>query len=177
MARLSTRCGAVAFLVLAACTPLAEGTQEAGHDFTSAMHDNIDAWSGLFDYTPRDKRPMLPQTRYCYQMQSDIVCYDSPQQHMTAKLTGYQDGRAVSWVQPGGGSLGVSGGEPTAPSEAVTVQVAPSVGKVVSPVQTFSTASETSPTSPPTHEDATMHTDITMHETPFATGESVYIKP
>lgn len=70
-------------------------------------------WSDVFSYHPAQP-PQLPQTRYCYRMASDIVCYDSVQPALTAKLFGYQDGDQISWIQPGGGSLGASGGNPVA---------------------------------------------------------------
>ena len=73
--------------------------------------DTKSSWVELFTYHP-PVAPPLPQTRYCYQMQSDVVCYDSEQPSLTAKLVGYQDGDKRSWVQPGGGSLGASGGAP-----------------------------------------------------------------
>lgn len=101
-------------LLANACTPMAEGVQETGDASKQVIYDTKKSWRGLFTYNPPSKIQPLPQTRYCYGMQSDIVCYDSPQPNMTAKLVGYQDGTNVSWVQPGGGSLGVSGGEPTA---------------------------------------------------------------
>ena len=72
-------------------------------------NDTKSSWAELFTYHPPVPAPM-PQTRYCYQMQSDVVCYDSEQPTLTAKLVGYQDGDRQSWVQPGGGSLGASGG-------------------------------------------------------------------
>lgn len=118
---------ALALAMLSACTPAAESAQQAGVTTRTAMQDNQAAWRDLFTYRPKDTRPQLPQTRYCYQMQADIVCYDSPQSGMTAKMIGYQDGNSISWIQPGGGSLGVSGGEPTAQHHAATVQVAPNV--------------------------------------------------
>lgn len=160
-------------VLLAACTPSAEGAQQAGVTTRTAMQDNMAAWKGLFKYSPKDRRPHLPQTRYCYQMQSDIVCYDSPQPNMTAKITGYQDGNSISWVQPGGGSLGHSGGEPTAPHDARTVQVAPSVsGSTAMSVGGynggFDSASSTIQVTETPQAPATA---------PFATGESPYVTP
>lgn len=149
---------AVTAALLTACTPAAQSAQQAGVTMRTAMQDNQAAWRDVFTYHRKDTRPQLPQTRYCYQMQSDIVCYDSPQSGMTAKLIGYQDGHSVSWVQPGGGSLGVSGGEPTAQYDAATVQVAPSV---VTPTAT--TVYEV-PQSPAT-------------AAPFQNGQSTYVTP
>lgn len=100
-------------LLLAACQPITETTTSA-MDATKRSVDTTQAkWKSLFSYK-EPKPAQLPQSRYCYQMSSDVVCYDSPQSGMTAVLRGYQDGPAMSGFQPGGGSLGVSGGEPTA---------------------------------------------------------------
>lgn len=154
-------------LLLAACTPAAESAQQAGVTTRNAMQDNAAAWRNLFTYSPRDKRPQLPQTRYCYQMQADIVCYDSPQPGMTAKMTGYQDGSNISWVQPGGGSLGASGGEPTAPHDAKQVQVSPTRG-ISAPVV---------PTYPGTASGIYEVQQAPAQPAPFATGASDYVTP
>lgn len=153
-----------AMLALAACTPSAESAQQAGVTVRTAMQDSANAWRGLFDYNPKDTRAQLPQTRYCYQTQADIVCYDSPQPNMTAKLNGYQDGQSISWIQPGGGSLGVSGGEPTAPHDATTVQVAPSASAPATPVVVSS------------YDTAAPMVTESPQAAPFASGESVYVK-
>lgn len=101
-------------LLITACDPASHGSNRAADATQRAFHDTTEKWKGLFSYNPQKVPPQSPQSRYCYGMQSDIVCYDSPQPNMTAKLTGYQDGANISSFQPGGGSLGVSGGEPTA---------------------------------------------------------------
>lgn len=101
-------------LLVSACDPAAHGSNRAADATQRAFHDTTEKWKGLFSYNPQKVPPQAPQTRYCYGIQADIVCYDSPQPNMTAKLTGYQDGANISSFQPGGGSLGVSGGEPTA---------------------------------------------------------------
>ena len=152
----------VALLAVSACTPSAESAQQAGVTTRTAMQDNQSAWRGLFEYHPKDRRPLLPQTRYCYQTQADIVCYDSPQPNLTSRLNGYQDGQSISWVQPGGGSLGVSGGEATAPHDAETVQIAPTYdqGTVVSAEAPMVVETQQAPAS-----------------APFASGESAYVKP
>ena len=172
MARIIPLFGALAtVLVLSACTPAAESAQQAGVTTRTAMQDNQAAWRNLFSYHPRDRRPLLPQTRYCYQMQADIVCYDSPQPNMTAKLVGYQDGASISWVQPGGGSLGVSGGEPTAPHDAKTVQIAPTGGSMVTPVETVSTMPAMDYSSISVHDNS-----VSVSDVPFAKGESHDVK-
>lgn len=157
---------AAALLGMAGCTPTANSAQQAGVTTRTVMQDTGDAWRNLFLYRPSDKRPVLPQTRYCYQAQSDVVCYDSPQPAMTSKLIGYQDGRNISWIQPGGGSLGVSGGEPTAPADAKTVQVAPNMNGPSSPATVISTAGMGTP----------MPVSETPQAAPFPAGESVYVK-
>lgn len=101
-------------LLVSGCDSAAHGSNRAADATQRAFHDTTEKWKGLFSYNPQKVPPQAPQTRYCYGIQADIVCYDSPQPNMTAKLTGYQDGANISSFQPGGGSLGVSGGEPTA---------------------------------------------------------------
>ena len=98
---------------LAACDKIADQSRAAQSVTKQAFEDSKSSWQDFFMYHPPTPAP-LPQTRYCYQMQSDIVCYDSEQRQLVSKLIGYQDGENISWVQPGGGSLGASGGEPIA---------------------------------------------------------------
>jgi hypothetical protein len=99
--------------MLSGCDKLADGSRAAESVTRNAFEDTKSTWADLFTYHP-PQPDALPQTRYCYQLQSDIVCYDNQQTNLTAKLVGYQDGENISWVQPGGGSLGASGGEPVA---------------------------------------------------------------
>ena len=98
-------------LGLSACNQMVEGANTRGQIATQMFDDATRSWGELFTYRPPAPTPG-PQTRYCYQMQSDVVCYDAVQPQLTSKLIGYQDGNQISWVQPGGGSLGVSGGQP-----------------------------------------------------------------
>ncbi len=100
-------------LTMTGCDKIVDGSKAAQSVTAQAFDETTSSWRDFFAYHPPVPAP-LPQTRYCYQMQSDIVCYDSVQPNLTAKLLGYQDGDALSWVQPGGGSLGVSGGPPIA---------------------------------------------------------------
>jgi hypothetical protein len=99
--------------MLAACDRVANSTRAVQEVTKQAFHNAKDSWTDFLTYHPPLPDP-LPQTRYCYQMQSDIVCYDSEQTQLTSKLVGFQDGETISWVQPGGGSLGASGGGPVA---------------------------------------------------------------
>ena len=88
------------------------GLSDSAQSVTQREYSDTKAsWSEFFTYHP-PVAPPSPQTRYCYKMQSDVVCYDSEQPTLTAKLIGYQDGDKRSWIQPGGGSLGASGGAP-----------------------------------------------------------------
>ena len=95
------------------CDKMAESSKAVQSVTARAFNDTKSSWTDFFTYHPPLPEP-LPQTRYCYQMQSDVVCYDSEQPRLTAKLIGYQDGERISWTQPGGGSLGASGGDPIA---------------------------------------------------------------
>lgn len=123
----------LAVLAVSGCDKIADGSRAAESVTRNSFEDSISAWTDLFTYHP--PRPdALPQTRYCYQLQSDIVCFDSEQRGQTAKLVGYQDGENISWVQPGGGSLGVSGGEaialrPEPPPRAVRAPVVDAIIK------------------------------------------------
>lgn len=103
----------VCLAALSACDKLTDTSRAAQSVTQAAFEDTKSSWRDFFMYHPPMPEP-LPQTRYCYQMQSDVVCYDSEQRQLTSKLVGYQDGENISWVQPGGGSLGASGGEPIA---------------------------------------------------------------
>lgn len=99
--------------LLSACDGAVDQSRASVSLTNRAYSDSRDIWSELFTYHP-PALPQKPQTRYCYKIYSDIVCYDSVQPSMTAKLFGYQDGEQASWIQPGGGSLGASGGVPVA---------------------------------------------------------------
>ena len=101
----------LALLALSGCDKMAGLSNSAEQAASRDYNDSKTAWTDLFTYHP-PVAPPLPQTRYCYKMQSDVVCYDSEQPTLTAKLIGYQDGDRQSWIQPGGGSLGASGGAP-----------------------------------------------------------------
>jgi hypothetical protein len=100
-------------VTLSGCDAIVDGSKARASVTERAFKDAASAWRDLFTYHPKEA-PNSPQTRYCYQMMTDVVCYDSVQPGLTAKLLGYQDGNRISWVQPGGGSLGASGGTPVA---------------------------------------------------------------
>lgn len=113
-------------LAASACDPTVQGSNRAADASQRAFHDMSDKWRSVFSYHPQgDTTPQMPQSRYCYETQADIVCYDSPQPDITAKIKGYQDGANISWYQPGGGALGVSGGPPTANYRTEVVHTAP----------------------------------------------------
>lgn len=103
----------VVALAVTGCDKLADSSRAVQSVTKHAFADTTSSWRDFFTYHP-PVEPPLPQTRYCYQAQSDIVCYDSEQSQLTSKLVGYQHGDAVAWVQPGGGSTGASGGAPEA---------------------------------------------------------------
>lgn len=106
--------GLLAIVVcLTGCDKVADSSRAVQSVASRTFNDTRDSWKDFFTYHPPAPEP-LPQTRYCYQMISDVVCYDSEQPQLTSKLVGFQDGETVSWVQPGGGALGVSGGAPVA---------------------------------------------------------------
>jgi hypothetical protein len=106
---------------LAACTQLGDTSDAAATASKQAIGDTVDKWRDLFTYR-RPRVAQLPQTRYCYHAQSDIVCYDSPQPGSTSPLVGYQDGANMAWFQPGGGSTGFSGGPATSRHPNGTIQ-------------------------------------------------------
>lgn len=102
------------------CDKVVDTSKAVQETTLRAFNDTKSSWKDFFTYHPAQPDPM-PQTRYCYQMQSDVVCYDSEQTTLTSKLVGYQDGDNISWVQPGGGSLGASGGQAVALRPALPV--------------------------------------------------------
>lgn len=147
-----------AIFMLSGCQPLTEGAKHAADSSKKAVYDTKAEWTNLFTYHPKNA-PQLPQTRYCYQTQSDIVCYDSPQSGQTAKLYGYQDGRNRSWFQPGGGALGVSGGEPLAGYDSAPIGIAVPITRLEA------SAASSQP-----------QATACMPGGPFACGESSYVK-
>lgn len=98
---------------LSACDAMVNRSKASASITQRALNDATGVWTDVFTYHAPEEPPQ-PQTRYCYKMSSDIVCYDSVQPSLSAKLIGYQDGESRSWIQPGGGSLGASGGNPVA---------------------------------------------------------------
>lgn len=174
------RTGILALMWLVACGPLHQNAQYTAEGLNTMKNDTREAWNETMTYHPR-KGEQLPQTRYCYRMQSDVVCYDSPQNNLTAKLVGYQDGQAISWVQPGGGSLGASGGEPTAPNGAATIQVAPNVAGSAAVITTATASTPNSvdtSTSPVSSSNvgAPSGSDCNSQPNPFYCGQSPYVK-
>lgn len=84
--------------VLVACTPFVDGVKTASRASQRNAHSAGIKWGELFTYNPPPSEPQLPQTRFCYKMASDVVCYDSPQP-ITSPLTGYQIGAAPGPTQ------------------------------------------------------------------------------
>ncbi len=163
--------GAMAIWLLAmaaACTPVSESIQHGGETVKASAADDAAAWKDLLTYHPKSKVPQLPQTRYCYKAQTDIVCYDSAQHGMTEQMVGYQDGDSMSYVQPGGGSLGVSGGEPTAPQDARSVHLAPNVAGEAVVINTNESISSSDISTAP------VETPQVPASAPFQRGQSSY---
>lgn len=154
---------AMMMVALAACDNVKSSSDTAARVSKNFVDDTGTAWRDLFTYhRPRD--PQDPQTRFCYQMQSDIVCYDAPQTHMTSKLMGYQQGDQISYIQQGGGSMGVSTPRSqvfTAPAGSVPDMAAP-----YSDVQVYEGA-----VSAPVPNPA----ECTPGMTPFECKESQYV--
>lgn len=179
-----TRATLALLLAAGACTPMAESVQDGGNTLKTSLADDGAAWKDLLTYHPKSKTPQLPQTRYCYKAQTDIVCYDSAQHGMTEQLVGYQDGDSMSWIQPGGGSLGVSGGEPTAPQNAEHVHIAPNLAGSAA-VITTSVPDSVSPVINSTDESvssndistAPVGTPQVPASAPFQRGQSSYSLP
>lgn len=156
-------------LALTACDATRASSDAAANNLRQFSYETGNAWRDVFTFRPRPQ-PNGPQTRFCYQMQSDVVCYDTPQTHMTSKLVGYQDGDNISYIQKGGGSLGVSTPPQTtvyvpAPAYAAPVDQI-SVDETMAPMDTGSAIQEENLPAPPTAGGYT----------PFSQGESPYVK-
>ena len=97
-------------LALSACEAIRDASDHAADNSKKVLYDTKERWRDLLTYKPRESEPKEPlsQTRYCYRMQMDIVCYDTVQVGLTAPLVGYQDGDQFSWFKKGGGSFGFS---------------------------------------------------------------------
>lgn len=133
-------------LLLGACDKAVDGSRAATSVTQKAFADAGGFWGDVFTYHEAKPAPQ-PQTRYCYKMMTDIVCYDSVQPTTTAQLYGYQDGEQRAWIQPGGGSLGVSGGEPIALSPQSAAATSANVTYAVqTPVESTAVASEVTST-------------------------------
>jgi|GEM_PF-2050174 len=158
---------------VAACNDFAQAQRSAADSSKRVVYETKSKWRDLFTYTPPSESEPLPQTRYCYKTQTDTVCYDSPQLNMTAKLVGYQDGANISAYQPGGGSLGVSGGEPTAHYQTEQVQAAP-------PQHIDLNGTQHSVNTDPTTDGPMLVTEQPTSGAPsgapFYSGESPYVK-
>jgi hypothetical protein len=98
---------------LFACDEISDSSRVASTSAKRVVHDTKEQWKDLLTYSPSKPITPLPQTRYCYRMQADVVCYDSAQTTLASPLVGYQDGDNYSFYQPGGGSVGYSDGKPT----------------------------------------------------------------
>lgn len=82
---------AIAF-TLSACSQVGDGLRFAVNNVNDLRYDAAIAWDDLKNYKAPNTIAPQPQLRYCYKMQSDIVCYDAPQPNSTAPLVGVQEG-------------------------------------------------------------------------------------
>lgn len=103
----------LSLMLLSGCENTARGSDAAAEATKRRFQASQQKWRNVFSVDNSERKPQEPQTRYCYRTQSDVVCYDSAQAGLTSPLMGYQEGQNASWFQPGGGSVGASGGEPT----------------------------------------------------------------
>lgn len=168
-------------VMLAGCTRVVEQNNQLATIAKPIIADTKKSWRNLLTYSPKNTTPQLPQTRYCYTTMADIVCYDSAQPTTTSRLYGYQDGENISWVQPGGGSLGVSGGEPMAQASSDQAHIAPNARLnsasseiSVTDVAPISSAAMT-PTAPPPPAAVTVGSTKNPGE-PFYRKQSPYMK-
>ncbi len=86
-------------IAIAGCTPLVEGAKHSANTLTQARDETAASWTQLFTYNPKPDVPQAPSTRFCYQFQTDIVCYDAPQPQLTAKLVGAQNAQGYMVIQ------------------------------------------------------------------------------
>lgn len=81
-----------AIMLLAACSQVGDGLRFAVNNINDFRTDATKAWHDFEHYRAPAEFAPQPQLRYCYQFQSDIVCYDAPQTDITAPLVGVQEG-------------------------------------------------------------------------------------
>ena len=151
---------------LAACDQVNNTAQAVAKSSKEVVDNTRRGFAGFWTLTPKPQ-PQLPQTRFCYQMNSDIVCYDEPQPRNIARLFGYQEGNNMSFIRQGGGSLGFS-----APLPEDAVMPARSVAEPRALEQMSAMPIETSPQAPISNPaDSCMEGGQ-----PFACKESPYVK-
>ncbi len=97
MKRYIVSCGVISQL-LVACSNLEEANHAATTSLNNFKNDTGGAWRDLFSYNAKPRTPQPASTRYCYQFASDIVCYDSPQPQLTARLVGVQGGEGARMI-------------------------------------------------------------------------------
>lgn len=140
---------AAVLLLASACDEVSDTSKVASASAKRVVHETKEDWKDLLTYSPRKSVVSLPQTRYCYKMQADVVCYDSAQHTMASPLVGYQEGENISFFQPGGGSVGYSDGKATsiyAPEQLKPVSEEMTIGTSVPSVVEVV---ESSPNPPP----------------------------
>jgi len=163
---------AIMVLALAACTQAQNTSNEAARVSKDVVDDTRNAWRDLFTYR-KPRQPQEPQTRYCYQMQSDIACYDMQQTNMTSKLVGYQDGQNISYIRQGGGAFGMSSVQseihvPLSPYPEATTVISSDMG---APMQTGNDIAVQDYIMPPTPSES----GCVAGSSPFNCKESNYV--
>lgn len=101
MTRLMCTASLLSMIVISAtgCTPLVEGAKHTAKTLEQARDETAESWTRLFTYHPTPTVEQPPSTRFCYQFQTDIVCYDAPQPQLTAKLVGAQNAQGSLLIQ------------------------------------------------------------------------------
>lgn len=81
----------ILLVITCACTPAAETGKFLADNLKDSMYETayaIDDWANT---PPKGKGELKPMAhRYCYKVQTDILCYRQPMPGMETQLVGYQ---------------------------------------------------------------------------------------
>lgn len=77
-------------VAVSACTPIVENSQRAVYKVRGAVYDATEKMQSYLAYSPDSDMPQAPQTRYCYKVIGDVVCYREPQPFLSNPLVGRQ---------------------------------------------------------------------------------------
>ncbi len=83
-------------VMLAACVPMEENARRAGTDIRNSYDDTrykVSNWIYPHEKKVTYERPLDP--RFCYRVQSDVLCYDNPQPHLCTVLIAAQDAGGI----------------------------------------------------------------------------------